>query len=1281
MIINKISDKNNSKIIAEKYLEWVNSGVSTSDILVLTFNSQSRKNILKKIIKNGQNIIIKNPKIYTFNGLIYNSILDNWADLEILISNQNTSILPNLSGLEVSQYLLKQIINKNEVKGYNSKKSLLHQIFRRYSLIVNNNLNTNEIESKSAILKESFSRDANDIIQSFKAKTIELRTFDYIRQAQIFSHIYKKTNYFKHIKYLIIEDGDELTPLCLDFISNLSEQILDKLILLDSHGGTRIGYLCTDYNAVDKLKEIFNDDIPEIKEEKADAKNIIQNIIKDEKNILSTVSVQSLSKRADMIESVIDNVNTLIKNNVSPDEISIITPVQDKMLKFMLSLGIKNIKLRFLSGSEKLVDNPLVKAIITVLKLSENMDINNYDLRVIFSNFLRIPVKNCKEVFIKFQESNILPNIDLGIYAPQYNKFCKLIETLQQSQKNLSEKAYYAYLNIIKAVDKTDLAKFNFFLKEIQDFEKVFKEHNNTTLNEEILTQIENSIISENPYTTQDIEKDEIIVSTPQKIIDNKIKTKYQFWLDISSNEWIKDDIGPLYNAWVFQKDWKKKEYTIEDNIKLSKEKLARTLRKLILNTDKVIAVSSLFDTQGVENIGGIEKYLITKTKLSTKTSNKEFTIIPREDQKPVLEYKSGRMAISAVPGAGKTTILLALILKLMKYDINPENIYVLTYMESAARNFKDRIKNINPDANKLPNISTIHGLALRILKENANYERIGLNPDFEICDDTQRGTIIKSLAKNIKKQDLEDFDRAISVLKLSGVKPSQSDEAKRLISLTKGTYDDMKLSRFLKFFYNYQIKLSANNLIDYDDILISSVRLLEENNDILEYYQEICQYIIEDEAQDSSSVQQRLISLLSKKHNNLIRCGDINQAITTTFTNADVDGFKKFIENSDRVDMNRSQRCTKGVWELANSLVKYGNTSENKPFYEIYMNPVEGKNPIEEKPIHSNIYETVQEEKISIVNEIKTILKIKPDATIGILLRNNYQVNNWADYINNSGLSAITRNECLGQKTIFRVIFSILKFITNPFDNNSLASAYRALAECGIFKLHLDKIIENYETDFISLDNDEIADSDLSRFHWDMNYWLSFPHLTIDELAIMIGLNYFSGKLEKSNMFLISTLCAKLNTTNFEQTVKKLEDLSTRPTLSGFKFFSEDEESDMTNGKVQIMTLHKSKGDEFDYVFLPEMTDKNLTLTPENLKIKKSSLFMENVRGLNHRYKKKDENQLKDFLISENYRLLYVAITRAKLRLYISTHKTETYYGKKKDVEPIIIMSDLLKL
>ena len=224
-----------------------------------------------------------------------------------------------------------------------------------------------------------------------------------------------------------------------------------------------------------------------------------------------------------------------------------------------------------------------------------------------------------------------------------------------------------------------------------------------------------------------------------------------------------------------------------------------------------------------------------------------------------------------------------------------------------------------------------------------------------------------------------------------------------------------------------------------------------------------------------------------------------------------------------------------------------------------------------------------------------------------------------------------------------------------------------------------MDKVISSYEFDFISQDNDNIIDADLSRFHWEMNYWLSFPELTIDELALMIGLTYFSEKLEKSNIYLISTLCAKLNTGTFSETVQKLENLSERPTLSGFKFFSEDEE-DLTLGKIQIMTMHKSKGDEFDYVFLPEMSEKNLTLKIDSLKLKKNSNFLENIRGLNPQYSTKSEEELKSFLISENYRLLYVAITRAKKRLYFSSSVTETYFGKQREIEQSVIFEDILK-
>ncbi len=150
-------------------------------------------------------------------------------------------------------------------------------------------------------------------------------------------------------------------------------------------------------------------------------------------------------------------------------------------------------------------------------------------------------------------------------------------------------------------------------------------------------------------------------------------------------------------------------------------------LRKLKLcASGEIYAYSSLFDTSGVENFGGIEKY-IEKPQTEKKIT---LPITARADQKPVLDYNGGAMGICAVPGAGKTTVLLMLILKLIDEKIAPENIFVMTFMESAARNFRDRIKTLRPDSMQLPNISTIHGLALRILKENENFARLGLSAE-----------------------------------------------------------------------------------------------------------------------------------------------------------------------------------------------------------------------------------------------------------------------------------------------------------------------------------------------------------------------------------------------------------------------------------------------------------------------------------------------------------------------------------------------------------------------
>ena len=139
---------------------------------------------------------------------------------------------------------------------------------------------------------------------------------------------------------------------------------------------------------------------------------------------------------------------------------------------------------------------------------------------------------------------------------------------------------------------------------------------------------------------------------------------------------------------------------------------------------------------------------------------------------------------------------------------------------------------------------------------------------------------------------------------------------------------------------------------------------------------------------------------------------------------------------------------------------------------------------------------------------------------------------------------------------------------------------------------------------------------------------------------------------------------------------------LAKKPNLSGFKFFSEEDEDDKSflAGKIQIMTMHKSKGDEFNLVFLPEMSEKNLPLTLEGISLK-SSDFIESVKNLNPSYTKKSEYELKQEILSENLRLLYVAITRAKNRLIFTvSSKTKTRYGKEQKNDPSTIFEHMME-
>ena len=163
--------------------------------------------------------------------------------------------------------------------------------------------------------------------------------------------------------------------------------------------------------------------------------------------------------------------------------------------------------------------------------------------------------------------------------------------------------------------------------------------------------------------------------------------------------------------------------------------------------------------------------------------------------------------------------------------------------------------------------------------------------------------------------------------------------------------------------------------------------------------------------------------------------------------------------------------------------------------------------------------------------------------------------------------MRAITRTEALGQKLIFKVIFSILKAVINPFDNALIADVYETLSEIGEFKIKNTGFIKECQKPFITLNSDDIEDIEFSRFYWEILYWISQTSLTAEQFAIKIALKYFNNsEIEKANAYLISTLIKRLSSNgadDIKTIVQRLDELSKRNKVSGLNFFSKEDEDE----------------------------------------------------------------------------------------------------------------------
>ena len=612
MLIQGNIGSNKTEFLVKQYIDLIKNGVPSNQILVLLLNSYKKMDFIKRINLPEQKNNSKN--ILTFMGLCYNAFLDNREFVAKFTKNEGINESLNLCGLEVSQYIFKESIKNADFSDYISKVNLLHQLFRRYSLIVQNCLSNEDVLKRSKILGESFARDAQKAVDDYKLKTFQYKSFDYLRQLAVFPLIYNNTDYFSSIKYLMVDDADEFSYAFYKFIDKIIPDLTDYTIAYDNKGSSRCGYLCASKSGINEFIKKYSPKIVKLEDKSKfslQTESFFNAIKRAEKIKITDFPYFSGVKRLDMLQEAAKRIKNIIAKGTPKEDIAVITPILDEVLYECLET--EKIDFQILSGSEKLFEDTAVSYIITVLKLINNIKVSDYELKNIYINLLKIPFIKCFEIIKTYKKENTLKEFNFENDKFNYNhtKFIAVINAVKKGGNGIVEQIKIISENLFKNFGtEFSKQKYNFLLKEAESFEKAFL-NKVQNLTSEFITQIENSIISENPADTIEIKKGKVIISTPQKITDFAYKTKYQLWLDISSGEWVKNDTGTLYNAWVLSRDWNKNSFTLEDNIELTNDKTARIIRKLMLCAlNEIMLFESLYDNSGNENFGGISEFI-----------------------------------------------------------------------------------------------------------------------------------------------------------------------------------------------------------------------------------------------------------------------------------------------------------------------------------------------------------------------------------------------------------------------------------------------------------------------------------------------------------------------------------------------------------------------------------------------------------------------------------------------------------------------------------------------
>lgn len=596
------------------------------------------------------------------------------------------------------------------------------------------------------------------------------------------------------------------------------------------------------------------------------------------------------------------------------------------------------------------------------------------------------------------------------------------------------------------------------------------------------------------------------------------------------------------------------------------------------------------------------------------------------EKQAEIVNHESGPLLVLAVPGSGKTASVTSKIIKLLKSNTNPNHILAITFTNKAANEMKKRVLDKVTIESKKLNISTFHSFCAKILRIHC--ELLGFKSNYSIIDASDQKSIIQKKLKEINpKLEAKDFIQRI--------------ESKKNNFISDQDFKDSTDSVTWDVYTHYSNRLKSNNSMDFTDLIYNTLKLFKDYQEVADYYSNRFKYIFVDEVQDTNKVQMMLARILGRKHRNITLVGDNNQCIFS-FRSANIQNIDDFMEEYTDTKIIKLEQNYRSTPEIIGKATKLIQNNSNGGLTTPWTSNTKGNE------VKTTLYNNDEDEAYDIARKIiNGRYDGKNCKDFAILYRTNYMSRIFEETFREKGIPYLL----LGSFSFFdrkeiKSCLSYLKFINNNEDILAFSEAIGFPAR-GIGESTITKLIEYSESKKITIleacsECDSVkginsnSKTSLKNFHkviseWSDNFFVSFSNL-IEKSGIIENLKISDKKNKEDrldNVYellrSIESYCLKNDNPNLNKYLQNIALMSN----------NDEKENEFDDDKVILMTIHSSKGLEFNTVFIPGMEED---IMPHYL-------------------------STTDREIEEERRLCYVAMTRAEKNLYLSHTKSRKKY------------------